>query len=347
AIYLQPRSLNNCYPRTAASPRAREYYCGTAQVDEHGINLATELLDNADGGMSGAELERQLASLVMDYTGPGGATLTSTTGYIRDEVETGYDVSYAFYDPIPVGASAGSFYQVDKDKSRTLTQEFRISSPQDARVRATTGVYFLHIKDEEVYNRKVLASGVSALQTIANLTTEKVSNQAVFAGVEVDVNDRFTVGLEGRYSRDEIEVSNVTNNGTGAVEPCGPDPLCSDDFTSFTPRVTARYQYTDDINFYANIAKGIKPGDFNATVPLDPISGLPDESFRAVDEEQMWSYEIGAKTQWFDRRLVANVSAYFNDVEDQQLTTNIEGPGGVPQSVLAYVGKTEVWGLEL
>jgi iron complex outermembrane receptor protein len=36
---------------------------------------------------------------------------------------------------------------------------------------------------------------------------------------------------------------------------------------------------------------------------------------------------------------------YFNDVEDQQLTTNIEGPGGVPQSVLANVGKTEVFGV--
>lgn len=347
AIYLQPRTLNNCYPRTATTPRARGYYCGKGILDENNINLATGLLENADGGMSGTEMDRDLASLVIDYTGPSGYTFTSTTGYITDKVNTGFDVSYANYDPVPFGASAGSFYQLDEDKSETFTQEFRVSTPRDARVRGTWGLYFLDIKAWEVYNRKVLSSGVSALQTVANLTTQRVQNRAVFGGIDMDINDRLTVGLEGRFSSDQIQVSNVVNNGTGAIDSCGGNPSCEKTFTNFTPRLTARYRYSDDVNLYANIARGTKPGDFNASLPNNPISGLPDESFRAVDEESMWSYEIGAKTEWLDRRLVANFSIYFNDVEDQQLTTNIEGPGGVPQSVLANVGKTEVFGAEL
>ncbi|MCB1596554.1 MAG: TonB-dependent receptor [Gammaproteobacteria bacterium] len=347
AIYLQPRTLNNCYPRTATTPRARGYYCGTAVLDENNINLATGLLEGADGGMSGAEIDRDLASLAIEYTGPSGYTFTSTTGYIADKVNTGFDNSYANYDPVPFGASAGSFYQLDEDKSETFTQELRVTTPQDARVRGTFGFYFLDIKAWEVYNRKVLSSGVSALQTIANLTTQRVQNRAVFGGIDVDINDRLTVGLEGRYSSDDVEVSNVVNDGTGTIDPCAGSSSCQKTFTSFTPRLTARYRYSDDVNLYANIARGTKPGDFNATLPNDPVSGLPDESFRAVDEETMWSYEIGAKTEWLDRRLIANFAVYFNDVEDQQLTTNIEGPGGVPQSVLANVGKTEVWGAEL
>jgi outer membrane receptor protein involved in Fe transport len=354
AIYLQPRTLNNCYPRTATTPRARGYYCGTAVLDENNIRLATDLLDNAvssttglNDGMSGAKLDRELLNLVFDYDAPSGFTFTSTTGYIKDKVNTGYDVSYANYDPIPVGASAGSFYQLDRDRSETWTQELRISSPRDASIRGTFGFYLLDIKDWEVYNRKVLASGVSQLQTVANLTTERVQNRAVFGGIDIDLSDRLTLGLEGRYSSDDVEVSNVVNNGSGAVEPCAGNSSCQKTFTSFTPRLTVRYQYADDVNLYANIAKGVKPGDFNGSLPNDPISGLPDESFRAVDEETMWSYEIGAKTEWLERRLIANIAVYFNDVEDQQLTTNIEGPGGVPQSVLANVGKTEVWGAEL
>ena len=66
-----------------------------------------------------------------------------------------------------------------------------------------------------------------------------------------------------------------------------------------------------------------------------------------MDEERLISYEVGAKTAWFDRRLVANVAVYYNDLKDQQLTVNIEGPGGIPQSALVNIGKTEVWGAEL
>lgn len=355
AIYLQPRSLNNCYPRTANTPRARGYYCGTAIVDENNIRLATDLLENAvsattglNDGMSGVKLDREMLNLVFDYTGPSGYTFTSTTGYIKDKVRTGYDVSYAGYNPLTSPASSnGSFYQLDGDESETWTQELRISSPRDAAIRGTFGFYFLDISDLEEYNRKVLPTGVSELQTASNLTTERVQNRAVFGGMEFDLSDRLTLGIEGRFSQDDVRVSNVKNDGIGTVELCAGNTSCQKTFSSFTPRLTLAYQYTDDINLYANISKGVKPGDFNPTLPNDPISGLPDESFREVDEETMWSYELGAKTEWLDRRLIANLSVYFNDVEDQQLTTNIEGPGGIPQSVLANVGKTEVWGAEL
>jgi outer membrane receptor protein involved in Fe transport len=90
---------------------------------------------------------------------------------------------------------------------------------------------------------------------VANLTTERVQNRAVFGGIDIDINDRLTVGLEGRYSSDDVEVSSVVNNGTGAVESCGGSASCQKTFTSFTPRLTARYRYNDDINLYANIAK--------------------------------------------------------------------------------------------
>jgi len=73
---------------------------------------------------------------------------------------------------------------------------------------------------------------------------------------------------------------------------------------------------------------------------------VPDESFRNVDEETLVAYEIGAKSQWFDRRLTANLAVYYNDIDDQQLTVNVE-IDGQPTSVLANAGKTEVWGVEL
>ncbi|MBT8443664.1 MAG: TonB-dependent receptor, partial [Gammaproteobacteria bacterium] len=347
-IWLQPRADNNCCFRTPDAPRAREYAVGDARVDTNGINLATALLEGADGGMSGTELDRGIASLVIDYEFSNGMSFASTTGYVKDELMTGFDVSYANYDPVPFGASVGSFFQLDADEAETVQQELRLTSNQDGRLRWTGGVYYLSVEDREISNRKVDPNtGQSQLQTVSNLTTEEVENWAVFGGLDWDITNGTTVGLELRYAEDDIEVSNVVNDGTGTPQPCGPSPTCKDSFESFTPRFTIRTRVSDQVNLYANIAKGTKPGDFNATVPVDPGTGQPDESFRAVDEEEMISYEVGAKMNWLDDRLFANVALYFNDITDQQLTQNIEGPGGVPQSVLANVGATEVLGLEI
>lgn len=342
AIYLQPRTFNNCFFRTPDAPRSREYYCGEAVTDENGLNLVTDLLDQA--AMSGVELRRRLANLTVEYE-YGGYTFSSVTGFIRDSIQTGFDVSYAGYDPIPIGPSLGSFWQLDRDENEVFSQEVRMTSAQDLPLRGTIGLYYLDQTNKEIANRKVLPSGLPALQTVANLTNQDVENMAVFGGLEWDAGERTTLGLEMRYAEDEIEVANRVNDGSGAVEPCGPSPSCSETYESLTPRVTARYRLTDEVNLYANVAKGTKPGTFNSTVPV--VDGVPDESFRDVKEEKVWSYEIGAKTEWLARRVIANVAIYRNDVTDQQFTRNIEGPGGVPQSVIDNVGKTEVWGFEL
>lgn len=362
AIYLQPRSENNCYLRSPTNARSREYFCGTGKVREDGINLATDLLDA--GGISGAELRRYLSTLTLNYEDENGYVFTSVTGVVRDDLHTGFDVSYAGYDPIPIGASRSSFFQIDRDENDVFTQEFRVASPRDNPVRGMAGFYFLDQTDKEVANQKVDYAGGTALnpqgpysnvlQTVSNLTKEEVRNTAIFGGIEWDVLERTTLGAEIRFARDKIEVGSLVNDGSGAIDTsCDPDRTdgiptsCRKTFESLTPRFTVRHQLTDDINLYANVAKGKKPGDFNANLPTNPLTGLPDTRFEVVDEETMWSYEIGAKTEWLDRRLVANVAFYFNDVRDQQLTQNIEGPGGVPQSVLINAGKTEVWGAEL
>ena len=43
---------------------------------------------------------------------------------------------------------------------------------------------------------------------------------------------------------------------------CSPDQVDLD-FSNFTPRITLRYQPTDELTLYFLTAKGNKPGDFN------------------------------------------------------------------------------------
>jgi len=93
----------------------------------------------------------------------------------------------------------------------------------------------------------------------------------------------------------------------------------NDTWKSTTPRVTVNYKAADDLTFYANYAKGYKPGGFNGAIAI--TNGRPqDESF---DQEESVNYEVGMKSTWMDNRLVFNVAVFKMDVTAIQLTTPI------------------------
>ncbi|MCP4925608.1 MAG: TonB-dependent receptor [Gammaproteobacteria bacterium] len=347
-IYLQPRGLNNCCFRDAMAPRAREYYQGKAVPDENNVNLATDLLDLAGG--SGAELERTLAALSINWEINDRMTLTSLTGYVDDEVQTGLDSSYAGYDPFSFPPSFnGAFYMYDEDEQSDFSQELRLDFDITEGVHLTFGGYYYEGETEEgvslSINPNTLAVGPNPF--VSGRTMEDIENIAVFGGVDWQINDRWNVGLELRYAEDEISVKEVANDPvTAPIEGCDSRAnLCKETFESFTPRLTALFRLNDAVNLYANVAQGTKPGDFNSDVP-DLPSGDPDESLRAVDEEEAWNYELGAKTLFWDGRATVNVAGYYVAVQDQQLTQVIELPGGFTTSILQNVGETEVWGIE-
>lgn len=338
-IYLQPRTLNNCCFRTPAAPRAREYFVGEAQLEQQ-VTLFTDLL-NAAGG-AGTRLDRQLAALDIDWTLPGGYSIHSITGYIGDEMERGFDSSYAAYDPLPF--APGSFTIADEIEQSDLSQELRFSSPADRPVRWTLGGYYYDGDSDEVVENRVFLDASNNIVVAPNfgpLTEDSVENLAFFGGLEWDFGDRWVTSVELRWSQDEITVENFANDGSGQLQ----ESFNKTD-RNVTPRFTLSYQSNENTNVYANIAKGTKPGDFNSAVPSLP-DGSPDERFRSVDEEELWNYELGVKANWWDGRASGGVALYYLDVDDQQLTQIIELPNGGTASIIQNVGRTSVYGLEL
>jgi iron complex outermembrane receptor protein len=332
AASLQERELNNCCFRSAEAPRAREYYIGDARKNGD-INLYTDLLDAAGG--AGTELDRQLASLNIDWDLNNGYTLTSLTGYVEDEIQRGIDGSYDAYDvfptviPIPGGEidMRGSFTKVDWLEQTDFSQELRLRSPDDRAVRWTTGVYYYNGDASTVASNEVFIDDTDQIvirPPATPLADEEIDNFAVFGGIDWDFLESWTATAELRWSTDRISVD-------------------SEAFTkrskSLTPRFTLGYTPNDDLHYYLNVAKGVKPGDFNSGF-------LPDEVFREIDEESVWNYEIGAKGRWWQQRIAANVALFYLDVDDQQLTTIIELPAGGTKSIIQNVGSTSVFGIE-
>ena len=334
AVFLQGRELNNCCFRTAEAPRAREYFVGEAQKDGN-VNLYTDLLEVAGG--VGNELERHLMTLNLDWDFANGYTLTSLTGYVDDESRNGSDISYAAYDPLPFFPPhlRGSFTKVNWLEQSDLSQELRLSSPDSQALNWTTGLYYYQGEARTVASNQVYVDNTN--QIIVNpvmtpLSNEKIENFAVFGGVDWKFLEYWTATAEMRWATDRIS---VRNTGT-------PTPNVADTFTqrfkSLTPRFTLSYAATEDMHYYLNVAKGTKPGDFNSKVP--------DEKYRAVDEESVWNYEIGAKGRWWQQRIAANMALFYLDVEDQQLTQIVELPDGSNASIIQNVGRTSVFGIE-
>lgn len=152
-----------------------------------------------------------------------------------------------------------------------------------------------------------------------------------------------TAGI--RYTEDEREfvrtqtllggVPNPTLLCPGGEVP-GPRERCeqSRSFDEVTPRVIASYQLTPDLMFYAGWSKGYSSGGFNSDIRM-----------RAYEPEISKNWEVGAKSAWLDRRLIANVTAFHNTYENQQITVS-RLVGGQPQADLINAQEATLYGVE-
>src|SRR5690606_22335284 len=88
----------------------------------------------------------------------------------------------------------------------------------------------------------------------------------------------------------------------------------------FTPSFQIQYKPSRDVMLYANVTEGYKSGGING----QDTTGTP-----TFGPENVWSYEAGVKSQFFDRNLTVNVAAFHMDYSDIQFRTAIVGSGGI------------------
>ena len=115
-----------------------------------------------------------------------------------------------------------------------------------------------------------------------------------------------------------------------------------DTWNDWSPMVSLDYQIDDDRMIYARISRGFKSGGFNGRA-----NSAAER--RAYDPEIATTYEIGAKTSWFDRSLRLNLTAFINEYEDfQARVSSLELVLGVPTPQLSVfnAGKLEIFGVE-
>jgi iron complex outermembrane receptor protein len=145
----------------------------------------------------------------------------------------------------------------------------------------------------------------------------------------------FTRYFPPGYSPSPIDLSIASTNGDLGV--------FSGSRTDY--RGTIAYQIVPQVNVYAEVATGFKGGGINGR-PYYDTQVLP------VAPETVKSYEVGVKSDLFDRHVRLNVAAFYNNYNAMQLLLSScpqYVPAGRPQNCAlpANVGNATIKGAEL
>src|SRR6185437_11681958 len=113
--------------------------------------------------------------------------------------------------------------------------------------------------------------------------------------------------------------------GETFTSPGVPGPVQnSTDSHGFSPRGILTYKLNDDIQFNAQAARGFRLGGINDPINL-PLCSPTDRTVFGNEpnwkDEKNWNYELGAKTQWLDKRVTFNLSVFYDEIQDLQATT--------------------------
>jgi iron complex outermembrane receptor protein len=105
------------------------------------------------------------------------------------------------------------------------------------------------------------------------------------------------------------------------------------------------HKLTDGILAYAKYARGHIAKGVNA--PAASANAIAAGASQAIDSEKADSVEIGAKTEWLQRRLQVNTALYDTLISRYQTTAAAFSGTGSSQSYLANVGAIRSRGIEL
>ena len=204
--------------------------------------------------------------------------------------------------------------------STIWSQELRLQSPQTAeRFQWLFGGYFQSRSfnvDPSATETTAIGTTVLRLPTGRSKTTASFDQKtyAVFGQIEFQPIDPLTLTAGLRYEKNQDELNRdrvfIRPNGTIISQSLLPrNSEVEDDVV--LPKIAATYRLSPNLAVYGSIARGAKPStqNFRAT----------DPALLALRPERSWSYEVGAKSSWFNNRLVANFAAYWTDVSDYQV----------------------------
>lgn len=199
--------------------------------------------------------------------------------------------------------------------TRMISNEFHVLAPSGSDFQWLAGVYYYN------YNSAIQPTSITGLvfaplPGVSIFGKDEVRSISGFAQGTYPVTDKLSVTAGLRYTRDK-----VTYTGSQAIFGTNifiePEQTKSRVSKKPTWRLSLDYKFTPDVLGYISYNRGVKTGGF--------ALGTAPSVNRGFEPEQLDAYEVGLKTQLFDRKLTFNTAAFYYDFKNIQFQRVIAG----------------------
>ena len=254
-----------------------------------------------------------------------------------------YDLSFGADFFPSIGLSTPDALTDQYDTSRYFTNELRLASKLDGPSQFVVGLFQQHIHTSfETLVATVYPDGYlkSPLEPVfGQLQAHSTEQYALFGEYSYKFTDKLTglVGARAFYAEEADDLDST--HPFGGFSPPVATPTLHSYAHKVTPKVYLSYQLTPEAMLYASISQGFRIGGGN----LANVMPLPEQD-RTYQPDSLWSYELGAKTSWLDRRLIANTSFYYIDWSNIQVSDFTDNTNAL--TFIANAGKARVYGGE-
>jgi len=226
-----------------------------------------------------------------------------------------------------------TLYHTDRPaRWRQTTNELRLTKGGSGPATFVLGAYLWDSQYTINLKNYIGFFGVPLL-TSAQDVTQTNKSWAIYGEGDYDLTERLTLTIGARYTKDKktslvndlpinfydtLVEANPVDTAPGTIVMASP---VAESWKKFTPRVSLRYELSDDSMVYGLWSRGYRGGGFNgrpatlsaATVPYNP--------------ETLDNYEVGFKTEFWDNRVRLNGSAFIMKYNDMQQDLDVPAPG--------------------
>ena len=307
--------------RDAAEPAFRNFQLNAlgqnvpAQITALGGDTKRDIYSDLDPSLRA----RQWGASLTASRDLGGVTLKSITAYRKSRLDFLFD---------PDGTALARLRVANNQFDQQFTQELNLVSTAKGPFQWVIGGFYMHDRSglDPAHTTGLLTFGDNGYSDYRS--NIKLDSYAAFAeGTYALANDtNLITGI--RYTSDHRTADARSINFVGATNTLTTIPTSATDKTDkLTWRASIDHRFSPELLMYASYNRGFRSGGF---IPqTNPLVSLRPE---VVD-----AFEIGAKSDLFDRHVRLNLAGYYYDEKNIQVMQVISGVQNVYNANGAHI----------